>query len=40
MRGKIEVNRLGLVWLEKTENSYEHLHGDEHRVRKFRTIRR
>ena len=32
--------RLELVWLGKTENSDEHLCGDEHGVRKFRTIRR
>ena len=40
LRGKYEVNWLELVWLGKTENTEEHLCGDEHRVRKFRTIRR
>ena len=39
-RGKFEVNWLELVWLGKTESSDEHLCGDEHGVRKFRTIRR
>ena len=39
-RGKFEVNWLELVWLDKTESSDEHLCGDEHLVRKFRTIRR
>ena len=29
-----------LVWLVKRENSDEHLCGDEHGVRRFRTIRR
>ena len=40
LRGKYEVNWLELVWLGKTENTEEHLCGDEHGVRKFRTIRR
>ena len=40
LRGKDEVNWLELVWLGKTENTEEHLCGDEHGVRKFRTIRR
>ena len=40
MRGKFEVNWQELVWLGKTENTEEHLCGDEHGVRKFRTIRR
>ena len=35
LRGKYEVN-----WLGKTENTEEHLCGDEHGVRTFRTIRR
>ena len=34
------MNWLELVWLDKTENTEEHLCGDEHGVRKFRTIRR
>ena len=40
LRGKYEVNWLELVWLGKTENTEEHLCGDEHEVRKFWTIRR
>ena len=40
LRGKYEVNWLELVWLGKTENTEEHLCGDEHGVRKFQTIRR
>ena len=40
VRGKFEVNWPVLVWLGKRENSDEHLYGDEHGVRKFRTIRR
>ena len=40
LRGKYEVNWLELVWLGKTENTEEHLCGNEHGVRKFRTIRR
>ena len=40
LRGKFEVNWLELVWLGKTENTEEHLGGDEHGVRKFWTIRR
>ena len=40
LRGKHDVNWLELVWLGKTENTEEHLCGDEHGVRKFRTIRR
>ena len=40
LRGKFELNWLELVWLGKTENTEEHLGGDEHGVRKFRTIRR
>ena len=38
--GKYEVNWLEPVWLRKTENTEEHLCGDEHGVRKFWTIRR
>ena len=34
------MNWLELVWLGKTENTEEHLCGDEHGVRKFRAIRR
>ena len=30
LRGKYEVNWLELVWLGKTENTEEHLCGDEH----------
>ena len=37
---QFEVNWLELFWLGKTENIEEHLGGDEHGVRKFRTIRR
>ena len=40
LRGKYEVNWPELVWLGKTENTEEHLCGDEHGVCKFRTIRR
>ena len=40
LRGKYEVNWLEMVWLGKTENTEEHLCGDEHGVRKFRTVRR
>ena len=40
LRGKFEVNWLELVSVGKTENTEEHLCGDEHGVRKFRTIRR
>ena len=40
LRGQYEVNWLELVWLGKTENTEKHLCGDEHGVRKFRTIRR
>ena len=40
LRGKCEVNWLEMVWLGKTEHTEEHLCGDEHGVRKFRTIRR
>ena len=40
LRGKYEVNWPELVWLGKTENTEEHLCGDEHGVRKFRTVRR
>ena len=40
LRGKFEVNWLELVWLGTMENTEEHLCGDEHGVRKFRTIRR
>ena len=40
LRGKFAVNWLELVWLGKTENTGEHLCGDEHGMRKFRTIRR
>ena len=39
LRGKFEVNGLELFWLGKTENTEEHLCGDEHGVRQFRTIR-
>ena len=35
VRGKFEVNWLGLVWLGNTEHSDEHLCGDEDGVRKF-----
>ena len=38
--GMFEVNWLEHVWLGKTEFTEEHLSGDEHAVRKFRTIRR
>ena len=34
---KYEVNWLELVWLGTTENTEEHLCGDEHGVRKFRS---
>ena len=40
LRGKHEVISLELVWFGKTENTEEHLCGDDHGVRKFRTIRR
>ena len=40
LRGKYEVNWLELAWLGKTENIEEHLCGDEHGMRMFRTIRR
>ena len=40
LRGKFAVKCLELVWLEKTEDSDEHLCGDEQGVRKFRTIMR
>ena len=40
LRGKFEVNWLKLVWMGKTENTEEHLCGDEHGLRKFQTIRR
>ena len=40
LRGKYEVNWLELVWLgARRKNTEEHLCGDEHGVRKFRTIR-
>ena len=38
--GQYEVNWLELIWLGKTENTEEHLCGDEDGVRKFRTTRR
>ena len=38
-RRKFEMNWLELVWLGKTEDSDEHLCGNEHGVRKFRTNR-
>ena len=34
------MNWMELVWLGKTENTEEHLCGDEHGVRKSRTNRR
>ena len=40
LSGKYSVNWLELVWLGKTENTEEHLCGDEHGVRLFWTIRR
>ena len=40
LRAKFEVNWLVLGWLGKTKNTEEHLCGEEHGVRKFRTIRR
>ena len=39
LHGKCAVNWLAIVWLGKTENTEEHLCGDEHGVRKFPTIR-